>query len=70
MFREINAAVMNNMGARQLSQSPFTVRNLPDRNTPLSSMDEFHGGAEVQRKVGVNTDPQNLKKGYLIDLNA
>ena len=70
MLKEINVSLMNNKGANQLSKSPFTIRNMPDRATPLSGLDEIRSGADTLVKVGVNTDPQNLRKGYLIDLNA
>lgn len=71
MLREINISAMNNHGAKQLSKSPFTTRNMPDRLTPLSGLEEeTMSGSKTLIEVGVNPDPQNLRKGFLIDLNA
>ncbi len=70
MLQEINAAGSNNRAARQFSQSEFTVRNMPDRLHPLSNLDTVVTGPQSLAKVGVNTDDQVTRRGYLIDLNA
>ncbi|TGK10005.1 hypothetical protein EHO60_11675 [Leptospira fletcheri] len=70
MLQEINASGSNNRAARQFSQSEFTIRNMPDRLHPLTNMDNVVTGPKSIAQVGVNTDDQALRRGYLIDLNA
>ncbi|PJZ70349.1 hypothetical protein CH373_11875 [Leptospira perolatii] len=70
MMNEINAAGQDNRAARQFSQSEFTVRNMPDRLHPLTNLENVVTGPKNIAKVGVNTDDQKVRRGYLIDLNA
>ncbi|EMJ53201.1 hypothetical protein LEP1GSC013_3982 [Leptospira interrogans serovar Valbuzzi str. Duyster] len=43
---------------------------MPDRLHPLSELENVNSGARNIAKVGVNTDDQAVRRGYLIDLNA
>ncbi|EKR74839.1 hypothetical protein [Leptospira noguchii] len=70
MLKEINFALQSSTGARQFSKSEFTIRNMPDRLHPLSELESVNSGARNIAKVGVNTDDQAVRRGYLIDLNA
>ena len=69
MLREINASTVNNKASHQLSQSIFTVKNMPDRLHPLKNLQEAVS-ADMIAQVGVDPKPRNLDKGYLVDLKA
>ena len=70
MLSEINSSLRNNTASHQFSRSEFTISKMPDRLHPLTNIRSEVTAPESLAKVGVNTDGENLRKGYLIDLNA
>ncbi|MBE7411688.1 MAG: hypothetical protein L6Q54_13455 [Leptospiraceae bacterium] len=70
MLNEINASLKNNVASHQFSQSQFTISKMPDRLHPLSNMQNEVTAPKSLAEVGVNTDGEVLRRGYLIDMNA
>ncbi len=70
MLDKINASLRNNSASHQFSQSEFTISRMPDRLHPLSNIHNEVTAPESLAEVGVNTDGENLRRGYLIDMNA
>ncbi|MCE9500516.1 MAG: hypothetical protein K8R21_08470 [Leptospira sp.] len=70
MMSEINLAAKNNQASHQFSRSDFTITKMPDRLHPLTNFRNEVRSPESLAKVGANSDPETLRRGYLIDLNA